>query len=97
MVGGDPERLVEVLWEPSDHDLYLAKLRVSSVDKKGILADITAIMAQKDANIIQAEIKTNTDKKADSYFTIEVENHHQLQDIVGAIKKVKNVLIVERL
>jgi GTP pyrophosphokinase len=97
MVGGDPERLVEVLWEPSDHDVYLAKLRVSSVDKKGILADITSIMAQKDANIIQAEIKTNTDKKADSYFTIEVENHQQLQDIVGAIKRVKNVLIVERL
>jgi len=97
MVGGDPERLVEVLWEPTDHDVYIAKLRVSSVDKKGILADITSIMAQKDANIIQAEIKTNTDKKADSYFTIEVENHQQLQDIVGAIKKVKNVLIVERL
>jgi len=97
MVGGDPERLVNVLWEPSDHDVYLAKLRVSSVDKKGILADITSIMAQKDANIIQAEIKTNTDKKADSYFTIEVENHRQLQDIVGAIKRVKNVLIVERL
>jgi (p)ppGpp synthase/HD superfamily hydrolase len=54
-------------------------------------------MSQKDANIIQAEIKTNTDKKADSYFTIEVENHQQLQDIVGAIKRVKNVLIVERL
>ena len=49
------------------------------------------------ANIIQAEIKTNTDKKADSYFIIEVENHRHLQDIVGAIKRVKNVLIVERL
>ena len=97
MVDGDPERLVEVLWEPSDHDVYLAKLRVSSVDKKGILADITSIMAQKDANIIQAEIKTTTDKKSDSYFTIEVENHEQLQDIVGAIKRVRNVLIVERL
>ncbi len=97
MVGGDSERMVEVLWEPSDHDVYVAKIRVSSLDRKGILADITSIMAQKDANIIQAEVKTNADKKADSYFTIEVENLQQLQDIVGAIKRVRNVMIVERL
>jgi len=37
------------------------------------------------------------DNKGISVFTLEVENFKQLQDIVSAIKKVKNVLIVERL
>ncbi|GAI96366.1 unnamed protein product, partial [marine sediment metagenome] len=30
-------------------------------------------------------------------FTIEVEDYNQLQNIMGAIKRIKNVLIVERL
>jgi GTP diphosphokinase / guanosine-3',5'-bis(diphosphate) 3'-diphosphatase len=66
------------------------------VDKKGILADISSIMSQKDANIIQAEVKTTSDKKGVSFFTIEVGNYKQLQEIIGTIKKVKNVLVVER-
>ncbi|RLF60387.1 MAG: hypothetical protein DRN37_02840, partial [Thermoplasmata archaeon] len=55
------------------------------------------VITQKDANIIEAEVKTTMDNKGISLFTIEVENYKQLQDIMGAIKKVKNVLIVERL
>lgn len=97
ILDADPERVVEVLWEPSDEDLYLARLKVTSVDKKGILADISSIMAQKDANIIQAEVKTTMDKKGVSFFTIEVEDYQQLENIMGAIKKVKEVLIVERI
>jgi len=93
----DPDRLVEVLWEPTDQDVYLANIKVTSVDKKGILADISAIMVQKDANIIQADVQTTMDQKGISHFTIEVENYKQLQDIIGSIKKVKNVMIVERI
>jgi GTP diphosphokinase / guanosine-3',5'-bis(diphosphate) 3'-diphosphatase len=92
----EPERVVEVVWEPSDHTAYVATLKVITTDKKGILADISAIMAQKDANILQAELQTTPDRKGISHFTIEVETYRQLQGIMGAIKKLKNVLLVER-
>ena len=82
----DPERVVEVRWETSAEDVFLATLRVTSVDKKGILADISAILAQKDANIVEAEIKTTMDKKGICHFTLEVKNYEQLQEIMGAIK-----------
>ena len=97
ILNADPDRLVEVSWEPAENEVYLAKLRVTSVDKKGILATISNIMAQRNANIIQAEVKTTTDRKGISLFTIEVEDFKQLQEIMGAIKKVKAVLSVERL
>lgn len=97
ILNADSERLIEVSWEPAEEDVYLTKLRVTSVDKKGILADISSILAQKDANIIQAEVNTTTDKKGISLFTIEVGNFKQIQEIIGAIKKVKNVLTVERM
>jgi GTP pyrophosphokinase len=92
----EAERIVDVVWEPSDNDVHMAKLRVITTDKKGILADISAIMAQRDANILHAEIQTTPDRKGVSHFTIEVENYRQLQEIMGAIKKIRNVLLVER-
>ena len=93
----DPERVVEVSWETSEVEMYSARLRVTSLGGKGILAEISAAIAQKNANIIQADIKTTTDKKGISIFTIEVSNYQQLQDITGAVKRIKTVLLVERL
>ncbi|MBE9571190.1 MAG: bifunctional (p)ppGpp synthetase/guanosine-3',5'-bis(diphosphate) 3'-pyrophosphohydrolase [Proteobacteria bacterium] len=97
ILNADPERLVEVSWQASKEDIYLAKIRVTSVERKGVLSDISAILTQKDANIIEAQVKTTVDRKGIALFTIEVEDYNQLQDIMGAIKRVKNVLIVERL
>jgi guanosine-3',5'-bis(diphosphate) 3'-pyrophosphohydrolase len=93
----DRERVVEVSWETAEEDVYVARLKITSMSGKGILAGISAIMAQKDANIVQADIKTTMDRKGISNFTIEVSDIKQLQDIIGAIKKVKNVLLVERI
>ncbi len=70
---------------------------MTSVERKGVLSDISAVLTQKDANIIEAQVKTTVDKKGIALFTIEVEDYNQLQNIMGAIKRIKNVLIVERL
>ena len=93
----DPDRLVPVSWDTVGKDAYPATLRVTSVERKGILADISTIISQKDANIIHADIKTTVDNKGIAFFTLEVESYKQLQEIMSAIKKVKNVLIVERI
>ena len=97
ILDSEPERVVEVAWEPSDHDVYVARLKVVTNDKKGILADISSLMSQKDANILHADIQTSADRKGISHFTIEVGNYKQLREIMGALKKIKNVLLVERL
>ena len=97
LLDSDKDRLVEVQWEPTNEDLFLARLKITSVDRKGILADISSIISQKEANIIQAEVKTTMDKKGIAFFTIEVENFKQLENIMGTIKRVKDILIVERM
>ena len=93
----DPDRLVAVSWEPSEKNTYPIRLRVITVEGKGVLADISTVFSLKDANITQAEVKTTVDNKGVSLFTIEVEDYAQLQDIIRTIKKVRNVLMVERL
>jgi guanosine-3',5'-bis(diphosphate) 3'-pyrophosphohydrolase len=93
----DPDRLVDIMWDPSKEDVYLSRLKITTVDRKGTLADISGIIAQKNANIVQADVKTTTDKKGICLFSMEVEDYKQLQDIIGAIKKLKDVLFVERI
>ena len=97
IVDTDPERIVEVEWNPTDKDIHIARLKVTALDKKGVLAEISAIISRNETNILQADIKTTIDKKGISLFTLEVKNYTQLENIMGAVKKLKDVLLVERL
>jgi len=93
----DQDRLVEVEWERTEDVNYLARLRVTNISKKGMLANISAILAQSEANIVDADVQTTVDKKGISTFTIEISDYNQLRDIISKIKKIKEVLKVERI
>ena len=92
----DSDHLVDVTWDTSDKEVYTAKLKIISVERKGMLADVSMVISQKDANIIHAEAKSTVDNKGIALFTIEVQSYRQLQEIMGALKKVRSVLIVKR-
>ncbi len=93
----DQDRLVGVEWERTEDVNYLARLRVTNISKKGMLANISAILTQSEANIVDADIQTTVDKKGISTFTIEISDYNQLRDIISKIKKIKEVLKVERI
>jgi len=93
----NPDRLVEVEWERSEDTSYLARLKVTNISKKGMLADISSIFAQSDVNILDADVQTTIDKKGISTFTIEVSDYNQLRSIISKIKSLKEVLKVERI
>jgi len=93
----DLDRLLEVEWERSEDVNYLATLKITNISKKGMLANLSAIFAQNEANIVDADVRTTVDKKGISTFTIEVSDYNQLRDIISKIKKIKEVLKVERI
>jgi GTP pyrophosphokinase len=93
----NPDRLVEVEWERSEDTSYLARLKVTNISKKGMLAAISSIFAQSDVNILDADVQTTIDKKGISTFTIEVADYSQLRNIISKIKSLKEVLKVERI
>jgi guanosine-3',5'-bis(diphosphate) 3'-pyrophosphohydrolase len=93
----DPYRLVEVKWEPSEDVDYLARLRITSISRKGMLANISNVLSQSEANIVNADVQTTVDKKGISTFTIEVSDYKQLKNIISKIKNIKEILKVERI
>ncbi|MBI5048179.1 MAG: bifunctional (p)ppGpp synthetase/guanosine-3',5'-bis(diphosphate) 3'-pyrophosphohydrolase [Deltaproteobacteria bacterium] len=92
----DTERLIDVAWDKGLKTVRPAKLRVICHDEKGLLANMTAVIAEQEANIKDFTITTTADKKAICVFEIEVNSLEHLMSIMSGLKKVKKVIKVER-
>ncbi|MBN1382737.1 MAG: bifunctional (p)ppGpp synthetase/guanosine-3',5'-bis(diphosphate) 3'-pyrophosphohydrolase [Deltaproteobacteria bacterium] len=92
----DPERLVDVQWSIKEKHTYPVDMRVVCRDKKGILAEVSSVISSMDTNISRAEITTKPDIEAVLDFRIDVNDLNQFNQIVSGIKKLKDVIYVER-
>jgi GTP pyrophosphokinase len=93
----DPERRIELEWSPDASEAYPVRIHVLCHDKIGLLANITAIISEAKANIIDASVKTRADRRADCYFTVTVSGADHLGDVIKMLKKIKQVIEVNRL
>ena len=92
-----PERQIEVQWATDTDETYPVKIRISSYDRLGLLADVTTAISKHGANILSVNSVTRENKIVDSYFTLSVKNTEQLRLVLAAIRKVKRIMEVKRL
>ncbi len=92
----EPDRLVQVQWEPAEARPRPVAISVIAVDRPGTLASVSAAISSTDANIASAEIKTSEDKRARLNFVVSVLTAQHLAQIVKAIEQVDGVLQVRR-
>ncbi len=93
----DPERRIEVSWNRQKGVTRSVRIRVHSLDQKGILAAITRVITKCEANILRASVYTVADGRGIHNFEVDVQDVHHLTRIMDAIQKVKGVQQVERL
>lgn len=91
-----PERRIEVQWSEEYTESYPAKIRVRSIDRSGLLADLAITINKGGANIDNAHTKTSEDGLVKSYFTISVGSIDQLNKIMKELRKLKQVKEVKR-
>ena len=72
-------------------------MRIICYDKKGALADISAAITSLDVNITHAAINTAQNGQAQCEFGINVADLNQFNRIVTVIRKLPEVISVERL
>lgn len=93
----EPQRLVEIAWPDTDGSEFAAAIRISGIDRTGILNDIThSISHFQDANIKGINVEAK-DTMFDGVIILNVRNTEHLNRIIEKIKKVKNVNTAERL
>jgi len=92
----DPDRRVEVTWANTDNTTYPARIRVSAVDQKGILAAVSNAISAGEANILEAKVSTTPDYLAILDFVVDVKDRPQLRKILSSIRRLENVKLAER-
>ena len=93
----DPERRIEVEWDKSDAVArYTVKLTMEVEDRKGVLAAVSAKIADINTNIKNMEARTDEDRRARIDMTVEIADVKHLDRVMKALKAVEGVLAVER-
>jgi GTP pyrophosphokinase len=89
-------RLIDVAWgvEP---EAFPVELEVKALDRKGLLKDITQILAQERINIVRTHSETNgDDQTVVMRITAEVSDLGQLSSVLDKIGQVHNVFSARR-
>jgi guanosine-3',5'-bis(diphosphate) 3'-pyrophosphohydrolase len=86
-----PERIVEVTWQPKSTSRFLVAIQVEALDRHKLLADITQALSDERINILSATVATTRDRIAISRFTFEMADPKHLGHLLSAVKKVDGV------
>jgi GTP pyrophosphokinase len=94
----DKERLVNVEWDVAEPAKRPVKIAVYiGRDRPGLLAEISSAISSGAGNITKAEVNVTEDGKGINHFVVEVADLSQLQEIMQAIREVKDIVNVERI
>jgi GTP pyrophosphokinase len=97
----DPERRIEVEWDKTSRGEtapnYTVRLSMEVEDRKGVLAAVSAKIADINTNIRNMEARTGEDDhRARIDVTVEISDLHHLEKVMKALKSVNGVIDVER-
>ncbi|MEW6003238.1 MAG: bifunctional (p)ppGpp synthetase/guanosine-3',5'-bis(diphosphate) 3'-pyrophosphohydrolase [Nitrospirota bacterium] len=92
----DNERLVEVEWRSEGDVTSTARLFVETVDKPGILAELSSLISSVEINISHLEASSTQDKKAHLIFDLDIKDKSQLSVLTQKIAQMEGVLKVSR-
>ncbi len=93
----DRERLVNVEWDVEEPAKRPVRIAVYiGRDRPGLLSEITGAISAQNGNITKAEVTVTDDRKGINHFVVEVADLAQLEGIMAAIHRVKDVINVER-
>ncbi len=94
----EQERLIEVQWaEQPDHAAYPVDIVITAADRKGLLRDVSSVLADEDANVIATETQTDaTNDRASMRFRVEVSDTDQLEQVCAKLRQLSDVIEVRR-
>lgn len=89
-------RLVDVDWQSSVDSTANVRLFVETIDKPGILANLSALISSLNINITHLEATSTQDKTGHITFIIGVKDISQLKTLLQKISQMEGVLRVRR-
>lgn len=92
----EPDRLVPLDW-PRDGQPYSVVLKIVTVNRQGLLMDISTIFGEAKVNVSAAKIKTLPNHTAEIEVTIEVTDTDHLASVMAKIGNFTDVISILRM
>ena len=92
----DSERRVDVSWDVRGDFRRPVTVRVLTVDRPGLLAEISASFSGKGVNIQLANCRSTGDERAVNTFEVSISDLRQLTDCLNTIERIPGVYSVQR-
>jgi GTP pyrophosphokinase len=90
-------RHIPAEWDGAPQKLFPVNIRLITVDKPGLLADITSALKMTEVNVTRASVETTAENKGIANFTIQVADQQHLERVFAALKRLKEVISVKRM
>lgn len=94
----EPERLIDVAWANASGagSASIATLEIEALDRNGLLAEMTSVLAEQKLPIISLSSHASEDRIATVRVTLEVSDTKQLGQIMNQIRNVEGVFDIYR-
>ncbi len=92
----EPARWIKAYWDNKVSNSYRVTLAVTCMNRVGMLADISGVIANMHVMIHSIFVKDGNDGRATVFMTLTVNGAEHVRSISEKLKKVKGVLTTER-
>ncbi len=92
-----PERILKVDWGEQAQHTYPVDIQIEAIDRRGLLRDITAILANERINLVAAHIHSDHKRHlAQMALTLEITDLDKLSRVLARINQLPNVMEAKR-
>ena len=95
-LAAEPERWISASWDNDIKEEFTATLSITCLDRVGLMADISKVIADMRVMIYGINTKSKKDGRASIELTIAVNGIEHLQSVMSKINKINGILDVER-
>ena len=96
----DPEKWIDVQWDPSIDRLFKVDIRVTVIDGRGVLAKLAAEIASTDSNISYVNMEDQMAESENRYttvgFTLDVRHRMHLASLMRQLRHLPEVVRMAR-
>ena len=92
----EKKRLIDVFWEDSKEEFYLAHLKIVGTDRSGLLVDTANAISDTKVSLKTLNARTTKDAMAIIEASVEIRNITQLEHLITKLKNIKDVVDVTR-
>ena len=92
----DPERLIPIHWEPDGAGVFRVNLKIVTLERQGLLADVSNMIAEARANIVGMKVRPLPNTTFEWDISVEVRDLEHLNQVLNKISNLSDVFSILR-